>query len=309
MLGLYLFQRKVEGVKVDAQIVNINRESTGFSDDGTEDYEYHVYVNYTDKDGNEHFNIETNKYNSSMKVGDIIEVEYNPNNPDEILNQSIVVDIIFLVVGIACVAISIMKIISIIKNKNINEYNKVDMSNVSPSQIESIKNNTEEEKEYHLHFTGKLNQSYIMETPDRKPIYEARCDKVGIINKSEFTFINHLTGKETKHLVGHTTETQYNGFITNSDAKIDNVSVWDILGKEGYSLEPHIEGVKPSFDVLHYGVVVAKIEPAGNNILKDGNGSLLGEIPGIGIFKVYCKASDIEMVFLSAFVLSKVKFY
>jgi len=148
-----------------------------------------------------------------------------------------------------------------------------------------------------------------METPERQPIYEARCDKVGIVNKSIFTFINHINGKETKHFVGHTVEVSYDDFITSSNAKIDGTNVWDTIAKEGYSLEPHLNGIKPYFDVLHYGIKVAKIEPAGSNILKDGNNSKLGEIPGIGIFKIYSKQSDIDMVFFCAFVLSKVKFY
>ena len=42
--------------------------------------------------------------------------------------------------------------------------------------------------------------------------------------------------------------------------------------------------------------------------LKDKD-TALGNVPGTGLFKIYCKESDIEMVFFSAFVLSKVKFY
>lgn len=305
---LSLSKPKVEGVSVDAKIVDIKKEDAGTDGDGSTIYNYYVYVDYKDKEGNEHKNIETGSYSSSMKVGDIIEVKYNPNNPDEIINNSLIADIAFLGIGIACVVFSIVKIISVVKNKNINEYNQVDMSKVSTNQIEMVKNNKEETKEYYFHYTGKLNQSYIMETPDRVPIYEAKCDKMGVIKNSEFTFINHLTGKMTKHLVGHTVETSYDDFLTSSNAKIDNVNVWETLAKGGYSLDPHIDGMKVSFDVKRYDIDVAKIEMAGTNILKDKD-TALGNVPGTGLFKIYCKESDIEMVFFSAFVLSKVKFY
>ena len=300
-------QPKVEGVKVDAKIVNIERESTGFNSDGVEEFDHHVYVNYTDNDGLEHTNIEAYKYSTTMKVGDVIEIEYNPNNPNEIVSQNKMLDLIFIAVGAACVIFSLVKIVTTVKNKNINEYNKVDMNKVSKEQIESVSSNNEEEKEYYFHFTGKLNQSYVMETPERKPIYEARCDKMGIVSKSDFTFINHLTGKEEKHKVGHTVEQSYNNFLTSSNAKIDNENVWNLIGKEGYSLEPHLDGIKPVFDVYKYGVLVGKIESAGRNILKDDSNSKLGEIPGDGLFRIYCKESDIDKVFLITFIIARVK--
>lgn len=304
-----LKEPKIDGIEVEAKIVNIEEEKTGEDADGLDTYDYHVYVDYTDKDGVEHSNVESYKYSSSMKVGDTINVEYNPENPEEIVHQSLIGDIIFIIVGLVCVIVSIVKIVKTIKNKNINEYNQVDMSKVTEGQIESIKNNKEEEKEYYFHFTGKLNQSYIMETPNRYTIYEAKCEKMGVVKDAEFTFINHITGEETKHLVGHTVEVSYNDFITSSNAKIDGVNVWKTIGEKGYSLEPHLNGLKTYFDVLHYGVRVGKIELAGTNILKEGKTSKLGEIPGVGLFKIYAKESDIDIIFFCGFVLSKVKFY
>lgn len=304
-----LTEPKVDGIKVEAKVVNVDEEIIGEDADGNNNYVYHVYVDYIDKEGNKHTNIESPKASSNMKVGDTIEVEYDPSNPDKLVYQSFIMNIVFLLVGLACVIGSVIKTVLTIKKKNINEYNQVDMTNVSNEQIESVKNNSETENEYYFHFTGKLNQSYIMETTDRKPIYEARCDKIGVVKNYEYTFINHIAGREEKHLVGHTVEVSYNDFVTSSNAKIDGVNVWETIGKEGYSLEPHLAGIKPYFDVLRYGVNVGRIEPAGTNILKDDKTSSLGEIPGVGLFKIYAKESDIDMMFLCAFVLSKVKFY
>jgi len=122
---------KINGIKVDAIIVNIVEEDIGLDADGINQYDYHVYVDYTDNEGVIHSNIESYNYSSSMKVGDTVEVEYNPNNPDELVHQSLVGDIIFIIIGLACIILSLIKIVSTIKKKNINEYNQVDMSNVS----------------------------------------------------------------------------------------------------------------------------------------------------------------------------------
>ena len=134
-------------------------------------------------------------------------------------------------------------------------------------------------------------------------------DKMGIVSKYKFTFINHLTGKETKHLVSHVVSTSFDSFVTSSKFKIDDVNVWDILGKEGYSLDPHFNGFKSYFDILRYGVKVAKIELAGTEVYKDNANKALKNVPIQGMFKVYAKDSDIDMVFLSAFILSKIELF
>ena len=305
-----LLQPKVEGIEVEATIVDIKKEDMGTNADGYTEFSYTVYVDYTDEFGNTHKRIEYPIHEDDMVVGNKITIKYDPNNPEKIvLDNSLISNIIFLVVGIGAIAFSVIKIMQTIKKKDINEFNKVDMQNVSPEKIESIKNNQQEEKEYYFHFTGDGNQNYILETIDRKPIYEARCDKIGIVSNYKFTFINNLTKKQEEHLVSHVISQSYDSFVTSSNFKIDNVNVWDILGKEGYSLEPHFNGLKSYFDILCYGIKVAKIELAGTKSYKEGANKLLGDIPIKGMFKIYAKERDIDMVFLSAFILSKVDLF
>jgi len=305
-----LMQPKVEGVEVEAKIVDITRVENGTNADGYTEFIYTVYVDYVDKEGNSHNKVEYPIHEDEMVVGNIITVKYNPNNPNEIVvDNPLILNIIILIIGIGSLCLSIIKIIKTIKNKDINEFNKVDMKNVSQSKIDSIKNSNELQKEYYFHFTGVANQSYVLETMNREAVYEARCDKMGIVSKYKFTFINHLTKKETQHLVSHVVSTSFDSFVTSSNFKIDGVNVWNILGKEGYSLDPHFNGLKSYFDIFHYGVKVAKIELAGTEAYKDNSSKLLGNIPIQGMFKVYAKDSDIDMVFLCAFILSKVDLF
>ena len=305
-----LFEPKIEGVEVQAKIVDITREEVGTNADGYTEFSYTVYVDYTDLGGNAHNRVIYPIHEDDMVIGDTITVMYNPNNPGEIvLNNSLIATILFIVVGVSAIGLSIVQIIRTVKNKNINEFNKVDMSNVPQAKIDSIKNNKEEEKEYYFHYTGTANQSYILETMDRMPVYEAICDKIGIVSKYEFTFVNHLTGKKNKHLVSHVVTSSFDNFVSSSKLKIDHVNVWDILGKEGYSLDPYFNGIKSYFDIYHYGVPVAKIELAGTKDYKESASKLFGDVPLQGMFKVYAKESDIDMVFLAAFILSKVELF
>lgn len=307
---ILLLQPKVDGIETQATIVDIVKEEMGTNADGYTEFSYTVYVDYTDLNGNLHQRVENPTHTDDMVVGGKITVKYDPNNPGVIVSDnSLIMNLVLILVGLGATGLAGYKIVKTIKTKDINEFNNVDMSKVSAKEIESVKNNMEEEKEYYFHFTGTANQDYILETMERKPVYEAKCDKVGIVSNYEYTFINHLTGKQDKHTVSHVLDQSFDGFVTSSKFKVDNVNVWDILGKEGYSLDPHLNGFKSYFDISRYGVKVAKIELAGTKAYKEEGSKLFGDVPIQGMFKIYAKKSDIDMIFMCAFILSKVKLF
>ena len=283
--------------------------------------EYQVYVTYTIA-GEKYKDIAFGNYDSKMKVGDKVEIEYDVDRPDRIQapgSEGIIY--IFLVIGIGALGFGIFSLVKTIKTSTdeMNEFDKVDLKEADEATIQSIMNNTEEKKEYYFHFTGKLNQSYIMETPDRTPIYEANCDKITALKPFTFTFKNCKTGESAVHQISHVTTIEVgssnnvsdwkNNIVTNSYFKIDGMNIWDYIGKLGYSLEPEFTGVKINFNIMHYGVNVARLEAAGTNVLNnDKDYGKLGDLPTQGLYKVYCKDSDIDAVFLAAFTTSRVEF-
>jgi len=194
-----------------------------------------------------------------------------------------------------------------------NYFDKVDKSAADPEVIEQIQNSDEPQKEYYFHFCGKLNQSYILETPNRKPIYEINCDKMGIVNQYIYTFKNRLTGKSFTSKVSHTTTTEYGtenfGLIDQSYFKVDGKNIWDMIGEKGYSVEPYLDKIAFSYHVKHYGIHVADIVAAGTNILEqyEGAGGLRDVAMTQGIYRVYCRESDIDGVALIAFAVSRVE--
>lgn len=274
-------------------------------------------ISFTDAEGKYHEGLEF-VYNTGMKIGDTVEIEYLVDDPECISSVGgDYIPYIILAVGAICAVVSLILLIKAIKtpSDDMNDFDKVDKSEIDESKLEEIRNNDEPLVEYYFHYTGKLNQSYIMETHGRQPIYEAVCDKVGVVKPYEVTFVNHLTGSSVSRKVTHTL-TQSTGVgnnisITDSSSfKIDGVDNWDYLGKLGYSLEPHIEGLKINCDLLHYGIKVARIESAGANILKDGATNPLGDkLPGKGLYKVSCKTSDVEGAFMACFSLARVDFF
>ena len=224
------------------------------------------------------------------------------------------VSFLFGAAGLAMIVISIInlkKVLTTTLEEN-NYFDKVD-KNVDPEVVERIRTSTSPVDEYYFHFCGKLNQSYILETPEREPVYEFICDKMGIVNQYVFTFKNHLTGEETSHNVSHTVSTSYGGenysIVDTSYFKIDDQNIWDYIADMGYSVEPYLDSLMFSFRIRHYGVEVADLKAAGTNILEqyeDRGG--LRDVPMMqGLYRVSCRDEDIEAVAIIAFAVSRVQ--
>lgn len=278
-----------------------------------------VFISYTDNDGNLHENVRYPSYSSSMEVGNAVTVLYDPANPEDVHAPGAeFIPYIILIIGFFAIVISIVQIwAGITKNKNDSPFENTE-NPVDPSLAEQIWNDNSPKSDYYFHWTGKLNQSFVLETPERKAVFEAVCDHIGVLTPYRYTFTNHVTGESREHKISHTVTNRVGhgsdsvsfSVVSASEFKIDDVNNWTYLANLGYSVKPEQDGIKLNFDVLHHGVPVARLEAAGTNILKDSAGSLLGDkLPGTGLFKLSCKDSDLAGVFYACFCVSRVEFF
>ena len=91
-------------------IVGIEREWTGTDEDGFDQYDYTVYVDY-EVDGKKYENVEYPVYDSSMQKGDQVEILYQSADPTNIAEGNIsgnatimiVLGAVFAVIGVAAV--------------------------------------------------------------------------------------------------------------------------------------------------------------------------------------------------------------
>ncbi|MCQ2435986.1 MAG: DUF3592 domain-containing protein [Clostridia bacterium] len=296
-----------------AVTATIESVSSGINSDG--ERVYSAVISYTDADGTVH-TISDWSVSSDARQGDGIEIEYNPANPDQVRSTGTgFISVIIFVVGIAIVVIGIIKAIGALKTpaSEMNRFDRTSQSadNVTQSMIDEVADSTEERHDYLFHYTGKLNQSYILKTAeDKTPVYEAVCDKMAVIGASDYTFVNHVTCHRKQLKIGHTTETSYgNGnlsMITDSYFKIDGQICWDVLGNMGYSVEPYLEKFNIAVDVKKYGIKVAHFEQAGSNVVSEKQTKLGEVLKSPGIYKVNCRESDIEGVFLACFCFSRI---
>lgn len=247
--------------------------------------------------------------------GEKITIYYEVGKPENVSTDEgggKLLPVVILVIGGVAIVGGVVLFVKGIKAPK-DQLSQVDMSKFSKEEIEAVANNKEPLKEYYFHFNGKLNQSYVLETTDRKPVVTINCDKIGVLSKFKFTFKNELTGKETNYEVGHTTTVSTGAgslmIPCKSTFKVNGQDVLKLIASMGYSIVSKIEGLKLNFDICHLGVVVASLEAGGVNIAKGKDHGALGNIPTQGVFTVKAKETDLDAIALIAFAVSRIEFF
>ncbi len=291
--------------KVNAVITSIDEETVGENTDYTVIVEYNV--------AGQKYTANLGAYESDWKVGSEIECEYNLDDPADIrFGDGKMISLICCVVGIAVAVFGIFRLVKDIKtpSSEFSQYDRVKENQIDEKKAEEIRNRIEPAEDFVFHFTGKLNQSYIMKNAFGNPVYEAICDGITLFKDTKFEFKNHLTGVSETKMISHTVSTSYgsNGFgMTVSSAfKIDGKNCWDILASMGYGFDFSLSGIKAHYEVKHMGVNIGYAELGGTGLVNEKyENNPLGKLPTNGIFKVSCPKSEVEAMFLICFCLAK----
>lgn len=292
--------------KVDATITSITTEGTG------DDTEYTVMVKY-EVDG-EKFENELGTYKGNWNVGDTIECEYNVENHAEIrYGDGKLMLMAFCVIGVGAFCFGLIRLIKDIKtpSSELSQYDRV--KEIDNTEAEKIRNNNEIMQDYVFHFTGKMNQSYVMKDKNGIPVFEGNSEGVRIFKATKFEFKNLITGESSEKMIGHTISetigTENFSNTINSSFKIDGLNNWDYLASRGYGFNFSLKGIKCHYDVRHHGVNIGYIETAGTEVMNEKyKNNPLAKLPSNGIYRVQCQQSEIEMMFMICFCVTKTDF-
>ena len=294
-----------------ATVVHCEEFVNSTAQDDNDRYSYIYTINYT-AGGKEYKDVEFGNFAEPKNPGDTVTIRYNVDDPEQLATEGgDYIIYIVLAVGIIAFIAGIIMLIKSLKQKSseLNEYDRVDLSKADPEKVNKIQNSTEPQNEYFFHFDGKMNQGYALEDKNECRVYEAQPRSFNLVKSTVFDFKNCLTGQTAEHTVGHTVSTSMNsGFGINttmsSSFKIDGKNNWDYLADNGYSLDFKLEGIAPCYNVKHYGVDVAYIKTVGTNALRKKD-SLIGKLPTNGLYSVQCRKSDLDMVFMVCFCISR----
>ncbi len=303
--GIILVKPQKDLPTVNATIISIEERGTG------EDIEHTVKVSY--RAGGKKYESELGAYETGWKVGDTIECRYDPENPSVVSTETgKLMPFIICLVGIAAVIYGAVNLKKSIKanSSDFAQYDKVSDEQIDPVVAEEIKNSNEPFEDFIFHFTGKLNQSYVMKNSFGEPVYEAVCDGIKLVKDTDFEFKNILTGENSTKMIGHAVTESYGGnnfgAVIKSAFNIDGKNCWDVLASKGYGFKFSLNGLKAHYDVHHMGVNIGYVELAGTGVMNEKyKDNPLGKVPTNGIFTVKCPKSEIEAMFLICFCLSK----
>ncbi len=285
------------------------------------EYDGQVYVTFTDENGVEHNDVEIDTFSSSWKEGKKLKIVYDPENIDERVSVPYADKIIYGVIIFGAVIV-IIGIVSLVKSANKTSENYEDLNYQPSISAYETSVNTEygsngEKNEYYFHYTGKMGQSYVLETPDRTPIYTATCDKFRFFKSSDYSFKDERIGLVQKFKVSHVVTRSYGAEYKNlttsistySNFNINGRSCWDYLTSLGYFVNVELKDMTVTFELMRNGEVVANIVSAGVNTVNDNKQYKLGNIPTKGVYKIYCADDDIVGVFFTCFIASRVDFF
>lgn len=282
--------------------------------------EQEVYVQY--QVDRKVYTSKTNTYSSSYKVGQELQVAYNPNDPSEVVEKSSIMGYLLMVVGLGCGIFGVRSLLSEIKKKK--RFDAIERGEVLPGEYDEEAGNSifvsdifpgfrpsvledEELHEYYFRFFGKANQGHLLETPDRTPIYEAVLTKFRLLAACDYDFVDHRTGIRTPHTIGKTVSTNAGSSCEYSRFSFDGENIFDIFKSSGYTVDTEfVQHFTNSVYTIYYqGQKIGEIHSAGTSIVPGVKSNKFTNLGTTGLYKIYCVEDNIPIMFLYALAFSR----
>ena len=249
---------------------------------------------------------------AETKVGDEIDVFYDPDNPQSASNtkDGATFGIIAIVAGIAAAGYGIFRTAtSFKKDKEMDDQIKEALGTDVIPEVEVP--NKGDLAEYYVAFDGKgLAPGYIVDDEDRDLVFEAPMTKQALVGARTFTFTNHRTGAVTEHQVGHTTTETFNNewFSTRSTFKFDGKDIWDYLHERGVRIKTDLTSILPKqrYTISIDGRFAALVETSSQYVHEEDEARHAIAIPfGQYYYRIWTNEPDIELIFLTVFAISE----
>lgn len=163
---------------------------------------------------------------------------------------------------------------------------------------------------YVFHYTGKLNQSYVMKREDGSVVFEAICEKITLFRPTPYRFVDHARGGEEVRMISHTVTRSVGdeglSAAVSSFFKVDGEKVWSVISRQGYGYAARLRGITIRYDVTRNGQPAGTIEAAGTGVVNPKyKDSKLGQLPANGIYRISCAEEDTAGFFLLCFAFAK----
>lgn len=298
--GLKIFAAVIAVIaeKTTATILSIEKDMESVSDDDS----YIVTAGYT-VDGKEYTRV-LDSYSPSYKVGGEVEVRYDPNDPNRITSG--------YGIGIYAMAVGAMILLLIVfltvkQKKSINQLKE------SQGEIQYLPSEKGEERElYFLTDLGTAKFGHRIEDKDRRVLYESRMTKFTLLSAYEFEFTDHEKNRTTRHLIGHTEETDWNSILIDNHQtfSLDGTDVWKHLRSMGVTIDARLgeaEGIMPAYDIRKDGELLAHAENTSQFVYEEdaAQHKVASKIPNPMFFRVFTEEKNLDLLFVILMAIAR----
>ena len=296
--GIYsTFFQSAGYLKTTATIVSIEEDQESGEDDS-----YIVTAKYT-VDGTEYTNV-LDSYSPSYKVGGTVEVRYDPSDPNKI-TSGFGIGLYSMIVGGVILLITVFLSL---KQKNSVSQLKEDYGEVTYLPSEK----GEERELYFVTDLGTPKFGHRLEDAERRVLYEAKMTKFTLLSDYEFDFIDRERMQTTRHLIGHTEETDWDSILidNNSTFKLDGMDVWKHLRSIGVTIDSRFgkaEGIMPSYDIRKDGELLAYAENTSHYVHEEDaeQHKVASKFPNPMFFRVFTSEKNLDLLFMILVALAR----
>ncbi len=277
--------------KTTATIVSIEKDPESTSDDDS----YIVTARYT-AGGKEYTNV-LNSYSPSYKEGGVVEVRYDPADPNKITSG--------YGIGIYAMAVGAVILLAIIF-LTVKQKKSVAQLKETQGEVHYLPSEKGEERElYFITDLGTPKFGHRIEDKDRRVIYEARMTKFTLLSAYEFDFIDHESNRTSHHLIGHTEEMDWNSILidNHNTFTLDGMDVWKHLRSIGVTIDSRFgkaEGVMPGYDIMKDGEHLAYAENTSQYVHEADaeQHKFASKIPNPMFFRIYTCEKHLDLLFM-----------
>ena len=291
-MGFYLtFIQSAGYEKTTATILSIEKDPESSADEAA----YIVTARYT-VDGKEYTKV-LDSYSPSYKEGGEVEVRYDPKDPDKVTSG--------FAIGIYAMAVGALILLTIVF-LTVREKQSVRMLKESQGETRYLPSEKGEERElYFLTDLGTARFGHRMEDKERRVLCEARMTKLTLLSAYEFDFIDHENNRTTRHLIGHTEETDWNSLLIDNHHTftLDGMDVWKHLKSLGVTIDARFgqaEGIMPAYEIRKDGQLLARAENTSQYVREEDaeQHKVAARIPNPMFFRVFTAEKHLDLLFM-----------
>ena len=293
-------------------LIKTTGKITAVTEAGYEDdvLQYNVDFTYT---------VDDKEYNSSFSdlpgtfaVGDAIEVYYDSENPEKTANSKLggILAPIFLVAGAAAVGFGVYQTVKAFKKSKKLDETATATGAPANANFEGFKT-APGVTEYYFRFDGhSLKPGYLIEDAERNVLFEGKMVKNSLVGARLFHFIDHTTGSEVEHEVGHTATTSFSdeAFSATSWFKFDGKNVWDVLHERGLRINTNVLSHFPKliYEVSQNGAAFVRIETSSIYVHEEDEAQHKLVVPyGKMYYRFWTASKDFDTLFLTMFAITE----